>query len=110
MITFKANTRSNFVGTDGKWVKLGSWRPTYFCYWLNEETGKQWLIVGPTRVVEINGKTFSLEEVPECGVNSLEDLEGPCVAKRWHKSFFVPKVKEPKIENELTEWVDAQLY
>lgn len=73
MINFKVETRTQFWGQDNKRVEGGNWNPTYFCYWTDSRTGKQWLIVGPNEEVNID--------------KGIETLAGPCVAKKHYKTL-----------------------
>jgi hypothetical protein len=83
---FTVNPNSGFVTDNGQRVKRGDWYAPYFAYWTNEETGRQYLIVGPTKEVTIDKKVFQLQPVPEgCNIKDMEGLEKPVVAKKYRK-------------------------
>lgn len=89
MLNFTVDQRSQFYAVDGKRLNRGTWMPTYFAYIFGpEKNGQkiQWLVVGDKPTVEIAGQTIVLQ--PRlCPINGMEELEGPCVARKQYKCY-----------------------
>ena len=87
---FKVSMASRFWLEDGPRAKRGDWQPTFFTYHEVPRDGRihQWLVVAdrPNVRITLDGKEYALTLSPvRCRVNSMENLEGPCVAKTLHK-------------------------
>lgn len=89
MLNFTVDQRTQFYGVDGKRLMSGNWMPTYFAYIFGpEKNGQkvQWLVVGDKPTVVIAGQTISLQ-ARQCPVSGMEELEGPCVARKQYKCY-----------------------